>query len=113
VNGPSAQAREPAKLREKWKITRARGYQLIDAADGVQGLSKILDMPNEAQARELARVAADLSPIGHTMNEAQARELAKVADYGEGWIQGPMLPAVLPDRNRTRCCQISVLANPS
>jgi hypothetical protein len=46
--------------RERWKMSRPRAYQLIDAAGVVSNLSTIVDKPqNEAQARELAGLPAD------------------------------------------------------
>ena len=47
-------------LRERWSISRSRGYQLIEAASTVGELSTIVDtttINKEAQARELARIA--------------------------------------------------------
>lgn len=49
-----------AYCRERWGWSRQRSHQLIEAAAVVRGLSTTVDSPipaNEAQARELARIA--------------------------------------------------------
>jgi hypothetical protein len=58
--------------RERWKWTRQRGYQLMQAASVARNLSTIVDTSaqNEAQARELTR----LTPT-------QQREIAPLIDF--------------------------------
>jgi len=47
-------------LQERWRVSRSRGYQLIDAAKVAAAMSTTVDTPpNEAQARELVPLLAD------------------------------------------------------
>jgi len=46
--------------RDRWKMSRPHAYRMIDAAKVVENLSPIGDTPpNEAQTRELARLAPE------------------------------------------------------
>lgn len=58
----------------RWEFSRQRGYQLIEAAEIAGAMSTIVDAPpvaNEAQARELAKVAPEDQP--EVWQEAVAR----------------------------------------
>lgn len=59
-----------AYLKGRWKLSRTRGYELIDAAN----VSAIADIANEAQARELAPVLKEHGPevAAAVMAEASA-----------------------------------------
>jgi hypothetical protein len=66
-------------LRERWSISRSRGYQMIQAADTIGQLSTIVDtaeVTNEAQARELVTITR-MDGI-----DAAAAVLAEVVDAG-------------------------------
>lgn len=59
-----------AYLKGRWNLTRTRGYQLMEAA----GVSKVLDIPVESQARAIAPVLRDHGPevAAEVMAEASA-----------------------------------------
>ena len=66
-------------LRERWSISRTRGYEMIAAADTIGQMSAIADtsvVTNEAQARELVTITR-MDGI-----DAAAAVLAEVVDAG-------------------------------
>jgi hypothetical protein len=65
--------------RIKWEISRQHGYRLLTAAQVVQ----------------------DVSPIGYTLNEAQARELAKLATPEQRRDALAVAVATAPDHQPT------------
>lgn len=58
--------------QERWRLSRSRAYQLMDAA----AMSTIVDIPNEAVARELAPLRRDPEELRETWRDA-------VAEHGE------------------------------
>ena len=48
-----------AYLRERWSMSRSRGYRLIDAAHVAGLVSPNVDIANEGQARELVPLLRD------------------------------------------------------
>lgn len=43
--------------RDKWNLSRSRGYQLIEAANIARNVSKILDIPTDTAAREFVKAS--------------------------------------------------------
>lgn len=72
-----------------WDVSRPRAYQLIDSSNVVKNLSTIVDK----EEQDCLTAIADKIPIDDTVifprNEAQARELAKLAPekQKEVWLQ--------------------------
>lgn len=74
--------------QKRWGWSRARGYQLIDAAKVAENLSTVVDTPlNERQARELAQLPPEQQREAWTIAVTQsangqptAREVAEVVN---------------------------------
>ena len=72
-----------AYCRIRWDLSRQHAYRLIDAAQVVETVSPIGDIPppqNEAQARELAKLATEQE---QATAWSRANETAPVDDEGE------------------------------
>jgi hypothetical protein len=83
-----------AYLDQRWKMSRSRGYRLIDSARLAELVSPVGDIPNERQARELA-------PLLRERGEAEVidawRELSGL--HGDGVTEDAVRAVVLSRLN--------------
>lgn len=108
-------------MEERWGFTERRGYQLIKAAKVAKTTEQVVQIPNEATAREIAKLddpkdqkkAARILAKADEVNATTAREAVEKVGGPRGGLAAQVMAARAAEPESTEPVEIEVDLSPS